>query len=57
MKRQEYLARFFGDMAKIIFGTIVISQLFKESPDLTVLIEGFGFLIGFLVSCQGIIIV
>ena len=48
MKRREYIARFLGDLAKIVFGTVIISQFLIEKPNIIILIEGACFLAIFL---------
>jgi len=48
-KKQEYLGKFFGDLSKIIFGTVIIGQFISSSFNLTRLILGIVFLIAFLV--------
>jgi hypothetical protein len=47
-KKREYLATFLGDLAKIVFGTLIISQFLAEKPNLGVIITGFSILLNLL---------
>lgn len=43
-KRQEYICRFFGDLAKAIFAVGLASQLFRGSSVVWRIIVGISFL-------------
>ena len=47
-RRQEYLAKFFGDLAKIIFGTVIIGQILTDEHSILRLITAIAFLLTFL---------
>ena len=44
-KRQEYICRFMGDLAKAIFAVGLASQLFRNSPLIWRIICGVGFFV------------
>ena len=48
MKRREYIGRFLGDLAKIVFGTVIIGQIVSNKPDIYLMISGTAVLIIFL---------
>ena len=48
MKLQEYIAKFLGDLAKIVFGTVVIGQIFAEKTNILQLITASGFMLALL---------
>ena len=51
MKRREYIAKFLGDLAKIIFATAIITQIVEKEPNFFVIILGLiGFIGFFLLS-------
>jgi len=51
MSRREYIAKFLGDLAKIIFATAIITQIIEEKTEYLVLLLGlFTFLGLFILS-------
>jgi hypothetical protein len=51
MNRREYIAKFIGDLAKIVFGAVIITQAISEKPIVIILSCGLiGFWSLFLLS-------
>ena len=49
MKRREYIAKFIGDLAKIVFATVVIGQVIAETLNLNRLFISLAFLLTFFI--------
>ena len=48
MKLQEYIAKFLGDLAKIVFGTVILGQVFTETINILQLFSASIFMFMFL---------
>ena len=47
MKRREYIGKFLGDLAKIIFGTVIVGQFISDDINVSRMIAAIAFLIVF----------
>jgi uncharacterized RDD family membrane protein YckC len=50
MKKREYIAKFLGDLSKIIFGTVIVSQLFSPLPNFYALLIGLLMALGLFIA-------
>lgn len=47
MRTNEFIAKYLSDLSKIVFGTVVISQIFSSNFDLLQLFAALYFMISF----------
>lgn len=40
MEKREYIAKFLGDLARIIFATMIVTQIIADEPKISIMIEG-----------------
>jgi len=47
MRTNEFIAKYLSDLSKIVFGTVVVSQIFSSNFNLLQLIAALHFMISF----------